>query len=153
MAALSPKNKATWKPCRHVSPRSGLISTRREQLESQTPGLLLNHRVRRGKGETSVGFSVCNNAIPWSRLLLPPRCPTGPISLPWKTMDRASLTIYTGFYNCFVPVFLQPLNCISNGQTYMCWLLRILVKFLCWILIVSNPQPQVLWQILAIQRF
>lgn len=35
-------------PC-NVSPSSVLISTQREQLELQTPGLLLNHCVRRGE--------------------------------------------------------------------------------------------------------
>lgn len=44
----------------NVSPSFGLISTQREQLELQTPGLLLNHCVRKGgkKEKPFVGFSI-----------------------------------------------------------------------------------------------
>lgn len=44
-----------------MSPSSGLISTQREQLELQTPGLLLNHCVRKGekkKKKPFVGISI-----------------------------------------------------------------------------------------------
>lgn len=44
----------------NVSPSFGFISTQREQLELETPGLLLNHCVRKGekKRKPFVGFSI-----------------------------------------------------------------------------------------------
>lgn len=78
-------------------------------------------------------------------LLLPPVFSLVSISPRLKTMDRASLPIYISVYdNYFVPLFLQLLNCISNGQKYTISLFRIFIKFLCWILTISNSQPKAL---------